>query len=126
MCVKHLSKLIVHHVMKIMSNTRDNDSTKDGIDFVKHSSTYDTNAINRAVEKASRDPSFITDSVHLLKGIQFPAYKHDILTHIKSTTSDLEVISLFESLDGYIQYKDQYYVKRHLKKIILKRKKCIK
>src|SRR5687768_4648020 len=96
---KTLIKLIVQHVMKIMSNTRDNDSTKEGIDFVNHSSTYDTNAINRAVEKASRDPSFITDSVHLLKGIQFPAYKHDILTHIKNTISDLEVISLFESLD---------------------------
>ena len=120
---KTLIKLIVHHVMKIMSNTRNNDSTKDGIDFVKHSSTYDTNAINQAVEKASRDPSFITDSVQLLKGIQFPAYKHDILTHIKSTTNDLEVISLFESLDGYIQYKDQYHVQKALEENNSEKKK---
>src|SRR4030095_4664167 len=91
-------------------NRKVEDTSKDTIGFVKHSSSYDTNALNRAVEKASRDPSFITDSVQLLKGIQFPAYKHDILTHIKSTTNDLEVISLFESLDGYMQYKDQYHV----------------
>ena len=109
--------------MKIMSNTRDNDSTKDGIDFVKHSSTCDTNAANRAVEKASRDPSFITDSVQLLKGIQFPAYKHDILTHIKSPTNDLEVISLFESLDGYIQYKDHYHVQKALEENNSEKKK---
>ena len=99
------------------------DTSKDTIGFVRHSSTYDTNAINRAVEKASRDPSFITDSVQLLKGIQFPAYKHDILTHIKSTTNDLEVISLFESLDGYIQYKDQYHVQNALEENNSEKKK---
>ena len=120
---KTLIKLIVHHVKKIMSNTRDNDSTKDGIDFIKHFSTYDTNAINQAVEKASRDPSFISDSVQLLKGIQFPAYKHHILTHVKSTTNDLEVISLFESLDGYIQYKDQYHVQKALEENNSQKKK---
>ncbi|MGI8833154.1 MAG: hypothetical protein ACR2IS_11030 [Nitrososphaeraceae archaeon] len=99
------------------------DTSKDTIGFVRHSSTYDTNAINRAVEEASRDPSFITDSVQLLKGIQFPAYKHDILTHIKSTTNDLEVISLFESLDGYIQYKDQYHVQNALEENNSEKKK---
>jgi hypothetical protein len=106
-----------------MSNNKDNDSTKDGIEFAKHSSSYDTNAINQAVEKASQDPSFITDSVHSLKGIQFPSYKHDILTHIKSITSDLEVISLFESLDGYIQYKDQYHVQKALEQNNSEKKK---
>jgi hypothetical protein len=99
------------------------DTSKDTIGFVRHSSTYDTNAINQAIEKASRDPSFITDSVRLLKGIQFPAYKHDILTHIKSTTNDLEVISLFESLDGYIQYKDQYHVQNALEENNSEKKK---
>jgi hypothetical protein len=105
------------------NNRKVEDTSKDTIGFVRHSSSYDTNAITRAVEKASRDSSFITDSVHLLKGIQFPAYKHDILTHIKSTTSDLEVLSLFESLDGYIQYKDQYHVQKALEENNSEKKK---
>jgi len=105
------------------NNRKVEDTSKDTIGFVRHSSSYDTNAITRAVEKASRDSSFITDSVHLLKGIQFPAYKHDILTHIKSTTSDLEVLSLFESLDGYIQYKDQYHVQKVLEENNSEKKK---
>jgi hypothetical protein len=104
-------------------NRKVEDTSKDTIGFVKHSSSYDTNALNREVEKASRDPSFITDSVQLLKGIQFPAYKHDILTHIKSTTNDLEVISLFESLDGYIQYKDPYHVQKALEENNSEKKK---
>jgi hypothetical protein len=39
-------------------NRKVEDTSKDTIGFVKHSSSYDTNALNRAVEKASRDPSF--------------------------------------------------------------------
>lgn len=32
------------------------DTSKDTIGFVRHSSTYDTNSINRAVERATETP----------------------------------------------------------------------
>ena len=97
-----------------MFDVKGNDNSKDTIDTVRHSSTYDTNAINRAIERASRDPSFINRSIQMLKGMQFPAYKDNILNHIKRTTNDEEVSSLFESLDGYVEYKDPYHVQKIL------------
>jgi hypothetical protein len=106
-----------------MSNTEDNNASKDGIDFVKHSPIYDTNSINRAVENASRDSSFIDKSIQMLKGMKFPAYKNEILSYIKNITNDPEVISLFESIDGYIEYKDQYHVHKVLEENNPERKK---
>jgi hypothetical protein len=87
-------------------------TSKDTIDSVIHSSKYDTNAINRAVENSRRNPSFINKSIRLLDKIQFPAYKDDILKYIRQATDDLEVISLFESLDGYREFKDQYHIRK--------------
>jgi lipopolysaccharide biosynthesis regulator YciM len=93
-----------------MFDVKGNDNSKDTIDAVRHSSTYDTNAINRAIERASRDTGFINRSIQMLKGMQFPAYK------------DEEVSSLFESLDGYVEYKDPYHVQKILEENNLEKK----
>jgi hypothetical protein len=103
-----------------MSNTKDNDATKDGIDCVKHSHTFDTNSINRVIENASRDSSFITKSVQLLRGIKFPVY-NEIMNYTRSITNDPEIITLFESIDGFIEYKDQYsHVTYHVSHLTLR------
>ena len=34
--------------------------------------------------------------------------------YVTKTTKDSDVISLFESLDGYIEFKDQHHVQRAL------------
>ena len=38
--------------------------------------------------------------------LNFSAFKNNIIDHIKKATKYPGVISLFESLDGYIQYRD--------------------
>ena len=46
--------------------------------------------------------------------MQFPAYKNNILEYVKNVITDNEVITLFESLDGYIIFKDLHHVKKAL------------
>jgi hypothetical protein len=44
----------------------------------------------------------------LLAGLKFPTFKSTIIDYVKKCTSDSDVISLFENLDGYIEFKDEY------------------
>jgi hypothetical protein len=76
----------------------------------KHSHEFDTNAINRAIEKASKDHRFINTAINLIREMRFPAYKNDLINQAKhaaasSTSADPDIVALFESLDGYIQYR---------------------
>jgi hypothetical protein len=75
-----------------------------------HSSQVDTDSINRAIERASRDTSYINTAISLIKEMRFPAYKKDIINQAKhsastspTTATDSDTIALFESLNGYIQ-----------------------
>jgi hypothetical protein len=90
------------------------DNSKTNGSSTKHEPTYDTNLINRAVEKGSRDTNFLSHAASLLNGMQFPAYKNNILEYVKNVTNNNEIIALFESLDGYIIFKDLYHVKKAL------------
>jgi hypothetical protein len=104
------------------------DKTKETIDAAKHMPTYDATRINRAIERAARDPDFVTHAVAQLAGLTFPAFKHNILDHIRKTGSEKEeeekdVVALFESLDGYIQYRDQYHVQKAFEENIPAKKK---
>ena len=89
------------------------DRSKDTIDESVHHSTVDTQRINRAIERVAKgDDQFIARAVGLLQDLQFPAFKHKILDHVGKRTRDGEVIGLFESLDGYITFKDAYHVQK--------------
>lgn len=87
---------------------------KTQLKYAQHSSVYDTDSLNKAVEKANRDPNFINKSVQILNEMEFPSYKENIVNYVKRSTDESEVLSLFESLDGYIEYKDQYHVQKAL------------
>lgn len=43
----------------------------------RHYSKIDTESLNKAVEKANKDRNFISNTVDLLKGLKFPAYKKE-------------------------------------------------
>jgi hypothetical protein len=90
------------------------DRSKESIDAAKHTPTHDATRTNRAVEKAARNPEFVDRALAQLAGFRFPAFKNNIIDHVKSiNTHDKEdIVSLFESLDGYIQYRDEYQVKK--------------
>ena len=90
------------------------DRSKSSISEVRHRPIHDSESLNQAVDRAINDQNFLNTSINLLRGLNFPAFKNNIIDHIKKATKDPDVTSLFESLDGYIQYRDQYHVKRGL------------
>jgi hypothetical protein len=100
---------------------KDNDVTSE-----KQSPEFDTDSINRAIEKASKDQSFINTAINLIKEMKFPAYKKDIINqvkHVASMDDDPDIIALFESLDGYIQYRDICHVQKALEENNLEKKR---
>ena len=104
------------------------DRTKETIDAAKHMPAYDATRINRAVERAARDPDFVNHAVAQLAGLTFPAFKHNILDHMRKNNVDKgeegeDVIALFDSLDGYIQFRDQYHVQKAFEENIPAKKK---
>ncbi|MDQ3872198.1 MAG: hypothetical protein M3258_01125 [Thermoproteota archaeon] len=99
------------------------DNSKDSIDAAKHMPEYDASRINRAIEKASRDPNFVSQAVAKLAEFKFPAFKRNIIDYIKSINVDEDVVSLFESLNGYIQFRDQYHVQKALEENVPAKKK---
>jgi hypothetical protein len=108
--MKQLSKLL-YNIVVLMTNQ---DSSKSSISEVRHKPTHDSESLNQAVGRAINDQNFLNTSINLLRGLNFPAFKNNIIDHIKKATKDPEVTSLFESLDGCIQYKDEYHVQKAL------------
>jgi len=97
-----------------MTDIETKDNSKTNISSIEHNSTYDTNIINKAVEKGSRDANFLSYAASLLAKMQFPAFKNNILEYITKVTTDTNVIALFESLDGYIKFRDVNHVQKAL------------
>ena len=85
-------------------------------DLSTHKSAYNTSAINHALKRANEDQKFLESAIKLLdnKQMEFPAFKESILDYISSVSNDTDVISLFQSLDGYIKFKDAYQVRKAL------------
>lgn len=88
------------------------DISKSSITSIRHKPTYDSKSLNRAMDKAISDDSFLNRSINLLRDLKFPAYKNNIVDYIKKATTDSDIISLFENLDGYIEYKDRYHLRK--------------
>lgn len=104
------------------------DRTKESVDARRHTPSYDTTRINRAIERAARDPSFVNQAVSQLSGLAFPAFKHNILEYIRNMSTNKgqeenDIVSLFESLDGYIQFRDPYHVQKVFEENIPSKKK---
>lgn len=105
------------------------DRTKESIDAAKHVPAYDATRINRAVERAARNPDFVNRAVVQLAGLTFPAFKHNIIDHVKSINTpdggeeQDDIVALFESLDGYIEFRDQYHVQKAFEENIPSKKK---
>jgi hypothetical protein len=99
---------------------------KDDVSSVRHNPEFDTDSINRAVEGASKGDRLIEEAMNLVKGLSFPAFKRDIVNYAKSDSSSSskpELLALFESLNGYIQYKDMYHLRKALEENNSEKKK---
>jgi hypothetical protein len=88
-----------------------NNNLSGKVESERHFPSVDSEAINKAVEKASTDRDFISRSVEQLNGLKFPAYKAQILDFVKKNSA-AEVLDLFETLNGTILYRDQYHIKK--------------
>ena len=89
----------------------------------KHNPEFDTDSINQAVEKASKDHGFINNAINLIREMKFPVFKRDIISYLKNSNTDRDTMALFESLDGYIQYRDPYHIQKAIEENNTERKK---
>jgi hypothetical protein len=110
----------IHVMIKVNTENKIEDNN---VNSTGHKSTYDTDSINHALERAIKDDAFISNTIKLLNGMQFPAFKNNVVDYVRSVTTDKDMISLFESLDGYIKFKDPYHVQKALEENIPAKKK---
>ncbi|HVE36965.1 MAG TPA: hypothetical protein VNA18_02090 [Nitrososphaeraceae archaeon] len=85
------------------------------IEAVRHTAENDRESVHNAVNKASKDASFISQVVGQLDTLKFPAYKHHILSFIKDKSSDENTIGLLKSLNDTVLFRDKYDVMQGLK-----------
>jgi hypothetical protein len=90
----------------------DRKNSSSNIDSEEHISTINSDSVNKAVERASKDRNFILFAVEQLSGLKFPVYKAQIMDFLKKSSANQEMISLFETLNGTIAYRDRYHVKK--------------
>src|ERR671918_582255 len=74
-----------------MFDTKDNDSHKDTIEYAQHSSVYDTDPLNKAVEKANRDPNFINKSEKKIANQVSESTRHHPEVRTRSETNDQRI-----------------------------------
>jgi hypothetical protein len=107
-----------------MTKVNSKNKREDNIRSANHKSTYNTDSINRALERAIKDDTFVSNAIKLLNGMQLPAFKNNIIDYVRSIADiDKDIISLFESLDGYIKFKDPYHVQKAIEENIPEKKK---
>jgi hypothetical protein len=89
-------------------------SNNDEIRLSRHKPIANPTAINNAVERATRDKDFLKKALESIEAVRFPAYKNEIIDYLKKATNiiDNDVLSLFESLDGYIRYGSTKHIRR--------------
>ena len=106
------------------SDNNNNNSSSRISSSSAHKPAHNSDSINRALERAISDEQFLNSAIKLLlkdddrRRMQFPAFKKNILDHVRGITKDTDIISLFESLDGYIKFKDAYHVQKALEENI--------
>jgi hypothetical protein len=88
------------------------DNISNKIDAERHIPAVNSNSINQAVERASKDRNFISKALEQLCGLKFPAYKRQLIEHLKNNSADSETLALFESLNPTMLYRDRYQVKK--------------
>jgi chaperonin GroEL (HSP60 family) len=90
----------------------DSNNLSNKIEAERHISTVNSNSINQAVERASKDRNFISKAVEQLRGLKFPVYKRQLIEYLKNNSADSETLALFESLNATMLYRDHYQVKK--------------
>ncbi len=88
----------------------DNNDSSNKIESERHIRTVDSDSVNKAVERSSRDKNFILNAVEQLKGLKFPTYGSQIIEYLRKNSANDEVLALYLSLNDTTLYRDQYQV----------------
>lgn len=88
----------------------DSNDSSNKIESERHIPTVDSDAVNRAVERSSRDKNFILNAVEQLKGLKFPAYGSQIIEYLRKNSANDEVLALYLSLNDATLYRDSKQV----------------
>ena len=88
----------------------DSNDSPNKIESDRHIPTVDSDSVNRAVERSSRDKNFISNAVEQLKGLKFPAYGSQITDHLRKNSANDEVLALYLSLNDTTLYHDENQV----------------
>ena len=91
-----------------MENGSNDSSSK--IESERHFPTVDSDSVNKAVERSSRDKNFISNAVEQLRGLKFPVYGSQIIDYLRKNYADDETLALYLSLNGTMLYHDQSHV----------------
>ncbi len=71
------------------------DNSKGSIWSVRHKPKYNSEDLNRAVDRTINGQNFLNSSRNLLRDLKFPTYKDNIVDHVRKATKDYDIIFLF-------------------------------
>jgi hypothetical protein len=105
-------------------NNKISDDKNSTVGLSRHKPAFNTHSLSHAVKRAINDEIFLNSALETIKRAKFPAYKRDIINYLKNTNNEKEkdIMSLFESLDGYILYNDLYHVRKSIERNIPEKK----
>ena len=88
----------------------DNNDSSNKIESERHIPTVDSDSVNKAVERSSRDKNFISNAVEQLRGLKFPVYGSQITDYLRKNSASDEVLALYLSLNDATLYRDENQV----------------
>jgi len=68
-------------ILKV-NNISDKDNTEVFTSY--HHSQFDSDLLNKAIDKAVNDKEFIISSLNLIKDLEFPTYKYKLINHAEN------------------------------------------
>ncbi|MEO9320669.1 MAG: hypothetical protein ABI361_08360 [Nitrososphaera sp.] len=86
-------------------------SAESTVKVQRHEASISSEALNHSTERVMREADFLDAAMGLLRGLSLPAFRAEIIDHIRSNSKDLEYIALFETLDHYIRYDDEEQIR---------------
>ena len=101
-------------VLNNNNNYKDTSEDANKIYASHHTSEFDSNLLNKAMEKAINNKDFLNSSLNLIKDINFPTFKTKIINAVKNSTNDLTTIALFYTLSDTLEYRDITQIKNIL------------
>ena len=84
---------------------------KESVYSSKHSASIDTDGLNNSVGQSISNQTFIERALSPLQDLTFPAFKEQIINHAANSNVDDDILSLYQTLNGYEAYRDINHIR---------------